>query len=76
MKLEDLVPDFSKMSDEELKHHIHHIRHEKYIAKPAKAKRAQEVEKKVTRKRVSTVDKMLDGMSEEDRLKLIQLLGG
>ena len=75
MKLSDLTKRISTMSEAELLAHVEGIRHNKYVARPAKAKREEEVEKKVTRKRTSEIDKLLDSMSDEDKAALLKQLG-
>lgn len=76
MKFKDITKDLSKMTDDELRQHIQHVRHTKYVAKPAKAKIISDAVKKDTRKKVSAIDKLLSGMSEEERKQLILQLGG
>lgn len=75
MKLSDLKQQLSSMSVEQLQQHIENIRHNKYVAKPAKAKREQDVVKKEVRKKASAVDKLIAGMSEAERLDLLKQLG-
>jgi uncharacterized tellurite resistance protein B-like protein len=76
MRLRDLTKDVSTMSEEELIEHVRGIRHNKYVAKPAVAKRVADVEKKEKNKAVRKTDDLIDAMSEADRLALIKLLEG
>ena len=77
MKLSDITKNLSDMTDEELREHVKHIRHVKYIAKPAKQKHVDDAVKKTTRKKVSSAEKLIDGLSEEEKAQLIlQLSGG
>ena len=71
MKLQDITKDLSRMTDDELREHVKYIRHNKYVAKPAKAKRTQEFENKETRKKVSTIDKLLANMSDDEKAQLL-----
>lgn len=75
MRLSDLVKSISTMSTEELLAHVDKIRRNKYIDKPAKEKHEADAEKKSTRKKMSTVDKLINGMSDEDRAALLKSLG-
>ena len=76
MKLADITKNLSDMTDEELREHVKHIRHNKYVAKPARAKHVADAEKVVKRQRVSKVDKLLAGMTDEDRQQLLLTLEG
>jgi len=64
------------MTEDELHEHVRSIRHNKYVAKPAKAKRVQEVEKKESKHRTSKVDKVVAGMSVAEKAQLLLLLEG
>lgn len=76
MKLSDLVKNVSNMSEEELLAHVQHIRHNKYVAKPAVAKRAAEVEKKEVHHRAAKVSDLIDSMTDDQKAELIKQLGG
>ncbi len=74
MQLHDLVKDISKMSDEELLEHVRAMRHNKYVARPAAAKRRADANKKTTRKTTSAIDKAVAKMTAEQRAELIKQL--
>lgn len=71
MQLRDLVKNVATMTDEELQEHVRAMRHNKYVARPAAAKRRADEKKKVTRKTTSSIDKVINKMSAEDRAALI-----
>ena len=74
MQLNDITKHISNMTEEELLEHIRYIRHNKYKAKPAVAKRIQDVEKKTVKHRTSAVNRLINGMSDTDRLELLKKL--
>lgn len=64
------------MSSDELLLHVRQMRLRREVIRPAAAKRVERVEKKASRGRVSKVSTMLDNLSPDDQLKLIELLKG
>lgn len=76
MKLKDLTKRISSMSDEELREHVRLMRHTKNVVRPAKAKHEADAVKVEKRRQTSKVDKMLAGMSEDDKRQLMLLLEG
>lgn len=76
MQLKDLVKDISKMSDEELREHVRGIRHNKYVARPAAAKRRADERKGTVKKVTNKIDKIVGNLSAEERANLIKQLGG
>ena len=75
MKLPDLTKNISNMSTEDLLAHVRTIRHTKYVAKPAVKHRADEAEKKEKNTKIRSVNKMLDGMSADEKRQLLLELG-
>lgn len=75
MQIKDLVKDVTKMSDEELHEHVRSIRHNKYVARPAAARRRADERKKVVRKQTTKAEKLIDKMTPEQRRELLKLLG-
>jgi len=76
MRLSDLTKNLSNMSEDELREHVRQMRHNKNVAKPAREKRIQEVEKKESKHRTSKIDKVVAGMSTIEKAQLLLLLEG
>jgi hypothetical protein len=76
MQLRDLVKNISTMTDAELQEHVRSIRHNKYVARPAAAKRRADENKKTTRVTTNKIDKAIAGLTAEQRADLIKQLGG
>ncbi len=76
MQLRNLVKPIDQMSDDELREHVRGIRHRRETVRPAAKRIVEKAVKKVTQARVKKTAGLLDGMSEEDKAKLIALLGG
>lgn len=76
MQLQDLAKPVDQMTDDELMAHLRRIRENRMTERPAAKARAARGAKKESRAKVSKVDKMVNGMSEADRLALIELLKG
>jgi len=74
--MRDLVKPIDQMSDTELLEHVRAMRHRREVIRPARAKIVERAVKKESKARVGKVDKIVSTMSEEERLKLIALLGG
>lgn len=66
MKLSDITPDISKMSDEELMELLRRNRHNRQVVKPATATRQRKESKKSLSKAKSQLDQLLSLMSAED----------
>lgn len=71
MQLKDLVKPISDMSDEELMERLRTIRHNRTAARPAAKAHAKRAAKKGAVTRISKVDKLLEGLSREEILKLL-----
>lgn len=76
MQMKDLVKPIDAMSDAELLEHVRAMRHRREVIRPAARRIVEKAVKKESTARTKKVDKAIAGMSEEERLKLIQLLGG
>ncbi len=76
MQLKDLVTPIRDLTDEELKEKLRSIRHNRTVVRPAAAKKTERAGKKESRAKVSAVDKLLDGLSPEQKAELIKQLGG
>lgn len=74
MQLKDLVKPIDEMTVEELHEHLRNVRHRRSVERPASKAIVERAEKKASRGRVSTVDKLLDGLSDEDKARLIEQL--
>ena len=76
MQTHQLVKTIDSMSDDELLERLRIVRHSREVARPVAARKTALAEKKTSRKKVNALDKVVNLMSDEERLKLIELLGG
>ena len=74
MKLKDLVKPISEQTDEELQARLREIRHRRETVRPAAKKIVARIEEKAERKKVSKIQGLLEGLSAEEKLKLMQQL--
>lgn len=74
MRLKDLVKPLGQMSDEELMEHLRQVRHRRTVEKPATRARVERAEKKVSRGRLSTLEKTLSALTPEQRAELMKQL--
>ena len=75
-RLSDLTKNVSNMTNEELIEHVKEIRHNKYVAKPAVAKRAADVVKKEKNTAIRSTNSLLEDMTAEQKSELLKLLEG
>lgn len=73
MQLENLVKPLDQMTEEELHQRIRELRNNRNTVRPAAQNHTKRAAKKGAQKRISKVEKLLQGMSRDD---LIKLLGG
>lgn len=64
------------MSDAELLEHVRAMRHRREVARPVAKAKAERAEKKTVRKKSEKVVDLFAGLSDEEKQKLIQALGG
>ena len=76
MQLNDLVKPLDKLTDDELLERLRQVRHNREVARPVARRKQAKTEAKASRARVTSVTKLLDGLSEAERATLIQQLGG
>lgn len=76
MRLKDLTKNISNMTDDELREHVRQMRITKEVTKPAHAKHVADAHKKVTKEKTGKVNKLISGMSEEEKKQLRLLLEG
>ena len=76
MQTIDIIKPISQMTDEELMEKLRTVRHNREVSRPVARKKAEVAEKKTTRKKISAIDKVVDTMTDEEKRKLIELLGG
>lgn len=76
MQIHDLVKTIDKMTTDELLEHVRAMRHRRETLRPAAKKIVERAVKKESKARTTKVDKLVEGMSEDERQKLIALLGG
>jgi flagellar motility protein MotE (MotC chaperone) len=74
MQIKDLVKTIDEMTDEELMTRVREMRHRREVVRPAAKARVERVEKKASRAKVNKTADLLDNLSDEERLKLIELL--
>lgn len=72
MQLSDLVKPIEDMSEEELKARLFDIRHRRNVEKPAAARKVKKAATKESRKKVSAVEKLLEGLSPADLEALLK----
>lgn len=76
MQLTDLIKPMDQMTDEELMERLRTIRHNRTTVRPAAKAHAKRAAKKGAQGRMSKVEQMLEGLSDEQRAELIRELGG
>lgn len=74
MQTPELIKTLDQMTDDELLERLRTVRHNREVARPVATKKAATAEKKTSRKRVTDLDKLLAGMTEEERQQLINSL--
>jgi len=74
VKITGLVKTIDQMSDAELMERIREIRHNRETVRPAAAKHVERAETKTSRKKVSSVEKLLEGLSDAERASLLAQL--
>ena len=75
MQLKDLIKNVSAMTDAELQEHVRSMRHNKYVARPAAAKRRDDERKGTVRKVTGKIYKMVAAMSAKEKAVLLKELG-
>jgi hypothetical protein len=76
MQLSNLVKPIDQCTNDELLERLRAVRHNREVARPVAAAKAAKVEKKSSVKKMSALEKLVDSMSDADRLKLIESLKG
>lgn len=74
MRLTDLVKPIDECTEEELLERLRRVRHNREVARPVAVAKVARAEKKSSGKRMSALEKLVAGMSEADRAKLIDSL--
>lgn len=74
MQLLDLIKPLEQMTDEELQEHLRRVRHNRDFIKPAAKNIVKRAAKKTSNKSVSGADKLISGLSEEEKRALIMQL--
>lgn len=75
-QLKDITKPIDQLSDEELLEQLRVMRHKRDVIRPARAKHVERAVTKVARKKVSTTEKLVAGLSAEDKARLLKELGG
>lgn len=75
MQLTDLVKPIESMTDDELLERLRAIRNNRITVRPAAKAHAKRAAKKGQQGRMSAVEKLLAGMSPEDRAAIMAELG-
>jgi DNA-binding MarR family transcriptional regulator len=76
MDLSNLIKPIDMMSDEELLERIKELRHRREVLRPAATAHKQKAAKKKVAPVVNKLEKLLAGMSEEERAELLRSLEG
>ena len=76
MQLNDLIKPIDQCTDEELLERLRMIRNNRNTIRPAGQARVKRAAKKGSQGRVSKVESMIDGMTEEQKQQLILQLSG
>lgn len=76
MKISDLTANLSSMTEDQLMEHVRKLRHNKYVAKPAVAKRVADEEKAEKNTAIRGVNRLLDSMTPEQKAELLKKLTG
>lgn len=75
MQLADLVKPINQMTDEELLERLRVVRNNRTTVRPAAKAHAKRAAKKGQQGRMSAVEKLLAGMSPEERAAIMAELG-
>jgi len=76
MRLNDLIKPIDECTEEELMERLRRVRHNREVARPVAVAKATKEVKKSSVKKMSALEKLVEGMSEADREKLIESLKG
>lgn len=71
MRTEDMITSLDQLSDDELMERLRQVRHNREVARPAAARKTAKVEARQSRVKHSTAEKLLAGLSDAERQKLI-----
>jgi hypothetical protein len=74
MQLGDLVKPISQMTDEELLEHLRQVKQRRSVERPAHRAHVERAEKKETRAKTKKITNVFEGLTDEDRQKLIEQL--
>ena len=74
MDLSNLVKPIELMTDDELTERLRELRHRREVVRPAATAHKQKAAKKGMQTRISSAEKLLANLSEEDRAAIIASL--
>jgi len=74
VQIHNLVKSLDQLSDDELLERLRQVRHNREVARPVAKRKAATAAKKETVARTKKMSKLLDGLSDDDRAKLIEQL--
>jgi len=74
VQIHNLVKSLDQLSDDELLARLQQVRHNREVARPVAKRKAASVAKKEGAARTKKISKLLDGLSDDDRAKLIEQL--
>jgi hypothetical protein len=74
MQLKDLVKPIEKMSDDELLEYLREVKQRRTVERPAHRAHVERAEKKTARGKAKKVTNIFEGMSAEERQRLIEQL--
>lgn len=76
MQLLDLIKPLDQFTDDELRERLRVIRNNRTVTRPAAKAHAKKAAKKTSRAKVSKNEKLIEGLTEEQKLALIAQLQG
>lgn len=74
MQTHDIVKPIDECSDDELIERLRALRHRREVLRPVAKAKAAKAEKKTSNKKITALEKLLDGMSDAERAKLLETL--
>lgn len=76
MQLKDITIPLEQLTDDELIERLRGVRRRRTVERPVAKAKAERVEKKATRVRMTATEKLLAALDPEERARLIESLGG
>lgn len=74
MKFKDLIKPIEEQTDEELRERLLQIRHNREVARPVAKRKAAKSAAKQSQKKLTSAEKLLAGLTDEEKEALIRKL--